>query len=84
MRKAEVAALLRAILPLLSRAQDAHLLERRWPRTERLFGLDAVDFLAVVDRDVRELDLLVLAGAAGRSKSASASAAYSFFMWPLG
>ena len=44
-----------------------------------------MDFLAVVDRDVeRELDLLVPAGAAGRSRSARARAVNSFFMWPMG
>lgn len=73
--------------PLASRVQVAHLLERGWPRTERLLGVELVDFLAVEDRDeARELalDLLARAGAAATSRSASAMAANSFFMWPKG
>ena len=69
--------------PLLSRAHEVHLLERGWLRTVRLLCVDAVDLFAEAERDeVRELapDLVVRAGAAGRSRIARARAANSFFM----
>jgi hypothetical protein len=85
LRNDAVAVLLRLMRPLLSRAQEEHLLERGRLRTVLLFGVEALALGAVERDEEREvaLDLLVRAGTAAASRSVRVRTESNFFM-PVG